>query len=286
VSQEKAVRASPKSSPQRQQHRARNAAAAAAAAARNKLSDDEHDSEDTASQYANSNADNGQRTRQHNSTLRPAVEEKLRDLGYMRRAPTATAAASSGSTVKLQPRNRAVAALVPEVHFIGELIGGTGFGSGVSCKFRAEAGKHWSLLAGAAVGQSHTVYADSDEVACWNHPIDLHYTTKSMQGWPRLLLQVWQLDAYGRLALQGYGFCHLPSVPGSSEVSVACWRPAGTAQEVSTWLHMLCVLVSSLLVALAVYAAVLQLSNSLPRALVTIYSSVRAWHTKLQTRTP
>jgi Ciliary basal body-associated, B9 protein len=227
------MRTSPKPSPQRQQHRARNAAAAAAAAARNKLSDDEHDSEDTASQYANSNTAN-QQTRQHNSTLRPAVEEKLRDLGYMRRAPTTTAAASSGSTVKLQPRNRAVAALVPEVHFIGEFIGGTGFGSGVSCKFRAEAGKHWSLLAGAAVGQSHTVYADSDEVACWNHPIDLHYTTKSMQGWPRLLLQVWQLDAYGRLALQGYGFCHLPSVPGSSEVSVACWRPAGTAQEVST----------------------------------------------------
>ncbi|CAN0456027.1 unnamed protein product, partial [Scytosiphon promiscuus] len=66
--------------------------------------------------------------------------------------------------------------------------------------------------------------------APWNHPIDLHYTTKSIQGWPRLMLQVWQLDTHGRNVLRGYGFRHLPSSPGFSEVSVPCWRPSGTMQ--------------------------------------------------------
>lgn len=50
------------------------------------------------------------------------------------------------------------------------------------------------------------------------------------QGWPRLMVQVWQLDTHGRNVLRGYGFRHLPSTPGFSEVSVPCWRPSGTMQ--------------------------------------------------------
>jgi Ciliary basal body-associated, B9 protein len=34
--------------------------------------------------------------------------------------------------------------------------------------------------------------------ALWNHPIDVHYGMDSFKGWPRLQLQVWQLDAHDR----------------------------------------------------------------------------------------
>lgn len=44
------------------------------------------------------------------------------------------------------------------------------------------------------------------------------------------MVQVWQLDMYGRNVLQGYGFRHLPSNPGLSDVSLPCWRPSGTMQ--------------------------------------------------------
>ena len=44
------------------------------------------------------------------------------------------------------------------------------------------------------------------------------------------MVQVWQLDTHGRNVLRGYGFRHLPSNPGFSEVSVPCWRPSGTMQ--------------------------------------------------------
>ena len=48
----------------------------------------------------------------------------------------------------------------------------------------------------------------------WNHPIDVHFASASMLGWPRIILQVWKLDEYGRTILSGYGFAHFPTSPG------------------------------------------------------------------------
>ena len=183
------------------------------------ISDDDADSSDAAASAPS------------NTGLKPSVAQRLKDLGYMR---TSTAGLSVAA------RNRSsgnAAARMPEVHFIGEVLGATGFGAGVTCKFRFEAGKHWSLLSGADVGQTHVIYAEDDQLACWNHPVDLHYTMNSIKGWPRMTAQVWQLDAYGRLLLRGYGFTHLPSISGTTKLQIACWRPAGTTQEVRTHSH-------------------------------------------------
>lgn len=69
-----------------------------------------------------------------------------------------------------------------QVHFIGEISGAEGFGSGISCRFRVEGGRHWTCLAGSEEGQTHVVYVDRGEsCAVWNHPLDLHYATKSIQ---------------------------------------------------------------------------------------------------------
>ena len=51
------------------------------------------------------------------------------------------------------------------------------------------------------------------------------------QGWPRILLQAWRLDDVGRLEVEGYGFVHVPTAPGSHEVSVPLWRPVGTPEQ-------------------------------------------------------
>lgn len=81
---------------------------------------------------------------------------------------------------------------LPEVHFIGEIVGGTSFGSSpVCCKFAVEAGDRWEWLAGSQTGQSQTAHAESgSDVAVWAHPLDLHYVAGAMHGWPRLLVQV------------------------------------------------------------------------------------------------
>jgi hypothetical protein len=35
----------------------------------------------------------------------------------------------------------------------------------------------------------------------WNHPIDLHYYTNTVQEWPRLVLHLWTLDTFGQKQL-------------------------------------------------------------------------------------
>ena len=35
-------------------------------------------------------------------------------------------------------------------------------------------------------------------MAVWAHPIDVHYTLKGIEGWPRLKLEVWGVDSFGR----------------------------------------------------------------------------------------
>ena len=44
-------------------------------------------------------------------------------------------------------------------------------------------------------------------MALLSHPIDLHYAVKGIDGWPRLRLEVYGVDAYGRVELAGYGCC-------------------------------------------------------------------------------
>lgn len=80
-----------------------------------------------------------------------------------------------------------------------------------------EWGRAWSFLEGEESTQ--TQYASSDDgVQVWNHPIDAHFASASIQGWPRMVMQVWELDEYGRSILAGYGFAHLPTNAGESAV--------------------------------------------------------------------
>ncbi|KAL9182037.1 hypothetical protein ACHAXT_012380 [Thalassiosira profunda] len=133
---------------------------------------------------------------------------------------------------KLKTRLRSVADGIPEVHFIGEVSEGVGFkDSFVSCKWSLEWGKSWSFLAGDESSQTQYSAQDDDGVQVWNHPLDAHFAAASIQGWPRIILQVWELDEYGRSILSGYGFAHLPTNPGCHELEVRCWRPSGSMRE-------------------------------------------------------
>ena len=73
----------------------------------------------------------------------------------------------------------------PEAHFIGEIIGGRGFDSGVSCKWMIEAGDGWEPLDGDYVGQTQCDYPfDHGDMCIWAHPIDVHYAMKAPTAWP------------------------------------------------------------------------------------------------------
>ena len=52
-----------------------------------------------------------------------------------------------------------------------------------------------------------------------------------LPGWPKIHMQVWHQDGFGRNELYGYGHCHIPTSPGMHKIDCATWRPSGTLRE-------------------------------------------------------
>jgi hypothetical protein len=71
----------------------------------------------------------------------------------------------------------------PELHLLGELCGGSGFGAGVgvACKWALEAGERWELLEGFAGGQTQVDVGESGDTVVWSHPIDAHFLSGALQ---------------------------------------------------------------------------------------------------------
>ncbi|XP_052747362.1 pyruvate kinase isoform X2 [Bicyclus anynana] len=87
---------------------------------------------------------------------------------------------------------------------------------------------NWSLISGYSEGQTISAKADYKKNVIWNQPIDLHYVSKGIQGWPKIVLQVNCLDSLGRSWIVGYGSCNIPAAPGQHLIKVPCWVPAAT----------------------------------------------------------
>lgn len=121
----------------------------------------------------------------------------------------------------------------PQVHLIGELVGAEGFNTNkVYARWEINVGTDWRLLAG--IDQGETFYDSSEhsqDIAVFEHPVDLHYACKSLTGWPRLVVEVWGVDVHGRHAVAGYGAIAIPCAPGEYSLKVPTWRPQGTAEH-------------------------------------------------------
>ena len=101
-----------------------------------------------------------------------------------------------------------------EVHLIGQVIGASEFPTlSLFCKWSIQTGGAWKLLQGLKEGQTQVDDPKGSDTAYFSHPIDAHYATRSLQGWPRILVQVYSQDAFGRNTLVGYGFTHVPTTP-------------------------------------------------------------------------
>ncbi|XP_029637783.1 B9 domain-containing protein 2 isoform X1 [Octopus sinensis] len=119
-----------------------------------------------------------------------------------------------------------------EVHVIGQISGAYGFPSSrLFCKFGIQSGNAWKVLSGLTEGQTQVDNCQNEEAAYWSYPLDIHFTTKGLQGWPKIYLQVWCQDNFGRNQHYGYGFCHVPSSPGMHVIECPTWSPTGTLWE-------------------------------------------------------
>jgi hypothetical protein len=131
--------------------------------------------------------------------------------------------------------DRVTAENIPELHVIGEIRSGDGFGQssseGVSCSWSLHYGTHWNLLSPDTNGQTQYGYAALKDSVVFNHPIDIHLAAKSVAQWPRLLFRAVKLDVFGRQIFLGCGFAHLPTKAGYHDITVRLWRPVGATEE-------------------------------------------------------
>ena len=88
-------------------------------------------------------------------------------------------------------------------------------------------GENWRVLEGATEGQTKLDTPQIGSVSSWNHPLDVHWATRGLQGWPQIHLQIYHLDAYSRTNLIGYASASIPTRPGIHFIESPAWRPLG-----------------------------------------------------------
>ncbi|CAN0336054.1 unnamed protein product, partial [Pylaiella littoralis] len=120
-----------------------------------------------------------------------------------------------------------------KVHVIGDITGGLGFpGSRLYARFKVVCNtQHWHVVHGTEEGYTQVDETSGERSAVWNHPIDVHFGTDSIAGWPRILIEVWCVDGCDRSELAGYGMLFVPSSPGSYDLDCVTWRPQGTLAD-------------------------------------------------------
>ena len=104
----------------------------------------------------------------------------------------------------------------PQLHLIGEIKTATGFdGDRLYCKYNVKSGKNWVLLSGSQYGETYEEIKDeTEDMAQWDHPFDLHYRAQAVRGWPKFSIEVWGADKEGRYSIAGYGVGVIPFQAG------------------------------------------------------------------------
>eukprot|EP01084_Bolivina_argentea_P155771 271449_1 len=118
---------------------------------------------------------------------------------------------------------------MPQVHLVGEIVRARdmpGHGGGTYTKYKlVTSGENWHLLDGKEEGCTHIDESRGLDENWFGHPIEAHFGTDSMQGWPRLQLETWRVDSTNQVQLIGYGAAFIPPLPGRHRLDCAMWQP-------------------------------------------------------------
>lgn len=84
----------------------------------------------------------------------------------------------------------------------------------------------WKFIEGESEGQTATDTNKIDNKSFFAHPIDLHLATRGIQGWPKLTIEIFSVNALKNFYPVGSGFCYIPTKPGLHRIKIATWRIA------------------------------------------------------------
>ncbi|KAK0400382.1 hypothetical protein QR680_003470 [Steinernema hermaphroditum] len=114
-----------------------------------------------------------------------------------------------------------------ELHVIGQIQKGSDFPDArLFVRWNMHTGGGWKVVQGEIEGQTQTDLSGLAD-AYFSHPLEFHLSTKTVQGWPRINLQIWHYDEYGRQELYGYGTVFVPTAPGEHTINCYTWRAKG-----------------------------------------------------------
>ena len=118
---------------------------------------------------------------------------------------------------------------MPSVNFVGEIISAfADCSSTLSLSWGILPGNRgWTLRSGDACGETQvgSVQDNSDSVTL-NHPIDAYYETSSSEGWPFLVVEVWDKSEAGARNFVGCGSAWLPMTCGAQIIDINIWKPS------------------------------------------------------------
>ncbi|XP_030556133.1 B9 domain-containing protein 2 [Drosophila novamexicana] len=114
-----------------------------------------------------------------------------------------------------------------EVHIIGQILKAVDFDEPhLYCKWSLQSGNAWRLVQGELQGQTHVSSHRLQNSSDFAQPLDIHLCTAAIQGWPRLLVEVYAVNVLQQCWPVGYGFAHMPSTPGAHRLEINTWKIA------------------------------------------------------------
>ena len=114
----------------------------------------------------------------------------------------------------------------PQLHIIGKVSYAKDFDCySLYLKYTFKSGTYWNNISGSISGETFESIINDEQIAPLEHPFDINYSTKSMRGWPRLVIEVWQTDSEGKSSIGGYGILSIPMKSGHHKCKIYCWRP-------------------------------------------------------------
>ncbi|XP_017835089.1 B9 domain-containing protein 2 [Drosophila busckii] len=114
-----------------------------------------------------------------------------------------------------------------EVHIIGQILKAVDFEEPhLFCKWNLLSGSSWRLVQGEIQGQTAVCSHRLQNCADFSQPLDVHLSAAAIQGWPRLLVEVYTVNLLQQCWPVGYGFAHMPATAGQHRLEINTWKIA------------------------------------------------------------
>ncbi len=123
----------------------------------------------------------------------------------------------------------------PQIFIMGRILNACGFDSEeLYLKYDIKFGPNFNVLNGITSGetfQSMAYEEDNINVVNFDQPLSLNLSCTSINGWPKILVEIWSNDSDGKNVIVGYGMGFIPVKSGFSKMTINCWRPSSSTSE-------------------------------------------------------